>query len=121
MAPTGLVTWTRKLPANFLCLPTANTIWSRLITRKCGIHQNWCGPNDKVVETLDQIKTRVEAAVPRAQLQIIPNVSPAKQPSLLVNASHAGAVARWLRDDPQLKLDYASNVTGVDWLDTIVK
>ena len=34
---------------------------------------------------------------------------------------HALAVARFLRDDPQLRLDYASNVTGVDWLDTVIK
>ena len=25
------------------------------------------------------------------------------------------SVARWLRDDPELRLDYCSNVTGVDW------
>ena len=27
-------------------------------------------------------------------------------------------VARYLRDDAELRLDYCSNVTGVDWLDT---
>src|SRR5216683_2706787 len=73
------------------------------------------------VETLDQIKTRIAAAVPGAQLQIIPNDSPANQPSLLVDCAHARAVAQFLRDDPQLRLDYASNVTGVDWPDTILK
>ena len=26
-----------------------------------------------------------------------------------------------LRDDPALRLDYASNVTGMDWLDTVVQ
>jgi len=73
------------------------------------------------VETLEQIKTRLETAVPGAHLEIIPNDSPAKQPSLLVDPAHAQAVARFLRDDPQLQLDYASNVTGVDWLDSILK
>ena len=34
---------------------------------------------------------------------------------------HASAVARFLRDDPALRLDYCSNVTGVDWLDRTVK
>jgi NADH-quinone oxidoreductase subunit C len=68
------------------------------------------------VETLEQIKTRAEAAVPGAILQIIPNDSPASQSSLLVDAAHAGAFARFLRDDPELRLDYCSNVTGVDWL-----
>src|SRR6185437_7735902 len=27
-------------------------------------------------------------------------------------------IAKFLRDDPGLHLDYCSNVTGVDWLDT---
>jgi NADH-quinone oxidoreductase subunit C len=73
------------------------------------------------VETLDQIKTRITAAVPGAQLQIIPNDSPANQPSLLVDCAHARAVAQFLRDDPKLRLDYASNVTGVDWPDRVEK
>lgn len=73
------------------------------------------------MEALEQIKTRLEAAIPGARLEIIPNDSPARQPSLLVDADHALAVARFLRDDPQLQLDYASNVTGVDWLDAVLK
>jgi NADH-quinone oxidoreductase subunit C len=74
-----------------------------------------------LVESLDQIQSRLQAAVPGAQLQIIPNDSPANQPSLLVDGAHAAVVARFLRDDPQLRLDYASNVTGVDWLDRVEK
>jgi len=73
------------------------------------------------METLEQIKARVEAAVPGAQLQIVPNDSPANQHSLLVDAGHALAVATFLRDDPRLRLDYCSNVTGVDWLDAVLK
>jgi NADH-quinone oxidoreductase subunit C len=73
------------------------------------------------VETLEQIKARTEAAVTGVRLEIIANDCPAKQPSLLVDVAHALAVARFLRDDPQLRLDYASNVTGVDWLDTVLK
>src|SRR5436309_3932149 len=73
------------------------------------------------METLEQIKIRLEAAVPGTQLQIIPNDSPSNQPSLLVDAAHAFAVAKFLRDDPQLRLDYCSNVTGVDWLDAVLK
>ena len=73
------------------------------------------------METLDQVKIRLEAAVPGARLEIIPNDSPAKQPSLLVDAGHALGVARFLRDDPQLQFDHASNVTGVDWMDNILK
>jgi NADH-quinone oxidoreductase subunit C len=73
------------------------------------------------VETLEQIKARLETAVPGVGVEIIPNDSPAKQPSLLVDVEHAEAAARFLRDDPQLRLDHASNVTGVDWLDTVLK
>ena len=73
------------------------------------------------METLDQIKSRIEAAVAGAQVQIVSNDSPANQPSLLVDSAYALAVALFLRDDPQLRLDYASNVTGVDWLDKATK
>jgi len=73
------------------------------------------------VETLEQIKARTEVAIPGARVEIIPNDSPSGQRSLLVDNGHATAVATFLRDDPQLRLDYASNVTGVDWLDTILK
>ena len=73
------------------------------------------------MESLEQIKSWAEAAVPGAGLAIVPNPSPANQPSLLIDPAHAPAVARFLRDDPRLRFDYASNVTGVDWLDTVVK
>ncbi|HLH56671.1 MAG TPA: NADH-quinone oxidoreductase subunit C [Verrucomicrobiae bacterium] len=73
------------------------------------------------METLEQIKARAEAAVPGARLEIIRNGSPSEQHSLLARSEHALEVARFLRDDPALRLDYASNVTGVDWLDTVVK
>jgi NADH-quinone oxidoreductase subunit C len=68
-----------------------------------------------MMELLEQIKSRVEAAVSGVKLQIIANDSPSAQLSLLLDNEHAAAVARFLRDDPQLRLDYCSNVTGVDW------
>ncbi len=74
-----------------------------------------------MLEPLEQIKARIEAAISGARLEIIVNGSPSGQHSLLVDNAHAPAVARFLRDDPALRLDYASNVTGVDWLDTVVK
>jgi NADH-quinone oxidoreductase subunit C len=73
------------------------------------------------VETLEQIKGRVEAAVPGASLEVVPNKNPAGKLSLLVDNVHALAVAKFLRDDPSLRLDYASNVTGIDWLDAVVQ
>ena len=67
--------------------------------------------------SLEQIQSRIEAAVPGARLEIIANASPSGQRSLLVDNAHALAVAQFLRDDPEFRLDYCSNVTGVDWLD----
>ncbi len=73
------------------------------------------------METLDQIKSRLTHALPGVRLEIIPNESPSGQRSLLVDSEHARAVAQWLRDDPELCLDYCSNVTGVDWLEAVGK
>ena len=55
--------------------------------------------------------------MPGAQLAIVQNGSPSAQHSLAVDAAHAVAAARFLRDDAGLQLDFCSNVTGVDWLD----
>jgi len=73
------------------------------------------------VLTLEEIASRAAVAVPGARLEILPNPSPSAQHSLLVDAQHAVAVACWLRTAPELRLDYASNVTGVDWLDATEK
>jgi NADH-quinone oxidoreductase subunit C len=73
------------------------------------------------VEALEQIKARVEAAVPGTKIDIVPNPGPASQPSLLIDKEHAPAIAKFLRDDSALCLDFCSNVTGVDWLDRVVK
>jgi NADH-quinone oxidoreductase subunit C len=67
---------------------------------------------------LEKIKSDVEAAIPGCLLQLVVNNSPSGQHSLLLNPEHAFKVAKFLRDDPELRLDYCSNVTGVDWLDT---
>ena len=73
------------------------------------------------MESLEQIKSAIEAGVPGVRLEIIPNPGPAAQPSLWVDNDHALPVARFLREDPRFRLDYASNVTGVDWPETVVK
>jgi NADH-quinone oxidoreductase subunit C len=67
------------------------------------------------VETPDQIKARIEGGVIGAQATVIANESPSGQTSLLIDNEHAFAVAKFLRDDATLALDYCSNVTGVDW------
>lgn len=67
------------------------------------------------METLEQIKLRLEVAIPGVGVELIPNGALATQPSLLVSGVHAFAVAKFLRNDSELQLDYCSNVTGVDW------
>jgi len=69
---------------------------------------------------LEKIKSDIEAAVPGCLLEIIPNGSPSGQHSLLIAPSCAVEVARFLRDSPEFRLDYCSNVSGIDWLDTDV-
>ena len=73
------------------------------------------------MESSDEIKARAEAAMPGAKIDIVSNPGPANQPSLLIDNGHAAAIARFLRDDPTLRLDFCSNATGVDWLDRTVK
>src|SRR6266436_2381726 len=73
------------------------------------------------MESLEEIKARIEAAVPGAKIDVVVNPGPANQPSLLIDNEHAPAIAKFLRDDSTLRLDFCSNVTGVDWLDRVAK
>jgi NADH-quinone oxidoreductase subunit C len=70
---------------------------------------------------LEQIKSRIETTVPVARIEVIRNDSPCAQHSLLLDNEYAVAVAKFLRDDSELRLDYCSNATGVDWPETILK
>jgi NADH-quinone oxidoreductase subunit C len=49
---------------------------------------------------------------------VIANGSPSAQHSLLLDHEHARAAAEFLRDHAELRLDFCSLVTGVDWPDT---
>ena len=73
------------------------------------------------METLEQIKSRITHALPGARVEIIPNDSPSAQRSLLVDVAHGVAVGNFLRDDVELRLDYCSNATGIDWPEAVVK
>jgi NADH-quinone oxidoreductase subunit C len=73
------------------------------------------------VESLEEIKARIEAALPGTKIDMVTNGGPSHQHSLRVDNEHACDVAKWLRDDPALRLDFCSNVTGVDWLDRTAK
>jgi NADH-quinone oxidoreductase subunit C len=69
------------------------------------------------LKPVEEIKAAIEASLPGAGVTVIPNASPSGQHSLLLDPRTAFDVARFLRDDPELALDFLSNVTGVDYLD----
>ncbi len=71
------------------------------------------------MKTVEEIKTAIEAAVPGAGVEIVSNPSPSGQHSLRLVPECALVVAKFLRDDAELKLDYLSNATGVDWTDSL--
>ena len=73
------------------------------------------------METLEQIKLRFEKIEPQTKIDILANECAAGERSLLVEPARAFAVAKFLRDDAQLRLDYCSNVTGIDWPEMTVK
>ncbi len=69
------------------------------------------------MKTVEEIKAAIETAVPGAQVEIVRNPGPSAQHSLRIGHEFAVQVATFLQDDPELALDFLSNVTGVDWPD----
>lgn len=69
------------------------------------------------MESLEQIRDRLLARFPGAAVTLVTNPGAAAEHSLLLDAAHGAEIARFLRDDPALQLDYCSNATGVDWPD----
>jgi NADH-quinone oxidoreductase subunit C len=67
------------------------------------------------LETLEQLRERLLARFPGATVSLVTNAGTAAQHSLHLGNEHARAIAHFLRDDPALRLDFCSNVTGVDW------
>jgi NADH-quinone oxidoreductase subunit C len=62
--------------------------------------------------TLNDIRTRLQAAIPGCQVELVVNGSPSAQNSLLIDRQHGLEAARILRG---WELDFCSNVTAVDW------
>jgi NADH-quinone oxidoreductase subunit C len=70
------------------------------------------------VETIEQLRDRLVAAFPAPDaVTLVTNPGPAAQHSLLLAHAQAREIARFLRDDPALRLDFCSNVSGIDWPD----
>jgi NADH-quinone oxidoreductase subunit C len=86
----------------------------------CPLGAQATGLCSDMMESLEQIKSRIESAVAGAKIDIVPNASPSQQSSLLIDNEHAREIAKFLRDDPALRFDFCSNATGVDWLDRVV-
>lgn len=68
-----------------------------------------------LMETIEQTSDRLLARFPAAEVTLLTNPGAAAQHSLILGAAQAREIALFLRDDPALKLDFCSNVTGVDW------
>jgi NADH-quinone oxidoreductase subunit C len=69
------------------------------------------------LKTVEEIKAAIEAAVPGASVEFVPNPGAAAQHSLRLGHESAVAVATFLRDDAELAFDFLSNVSGIDWPD----
>src|SRR5580698_10181977 len=104
-------------PASSLFRNTARMIWIRLTIRVCGEFSTTKMHARQGRAMLEKIKTDIETAVPGCRVEIVPNGSPSGQRSLLLQHEYAVEIARFLRDSTELRLDYCSNVSGVDWLD----
>lgn len=69
------------------------------------------------LEQLQQLRDRLAARFGAGAVTLVTNPGPAAQHSLLLASHAARDIARFLRDDPALRLDYCSNASGVDWPD----
>ena len=64
---------------------------------------------------LESLRSEIESKFPGSVLELLTNPSPCAEHSLVLAPAHAVEVATWLRDAPDLRFDYCSNVTGIDW------
>jgi NADH-quinone oxidoreductase subunit C len=71
------------------------------------------------VNTIEEIRSLILEAIPQAAepgaVVVIQNPSPSGQHSLKLKPELAQEIARFLRDSAELRFDFLSNVTGVDW------
>jgi len=70
-----------------------------------------------IVLTPETVLARIQTALPGARVELVNNPSPCGQHSIVVHCEDALQVAEFLKNDPELLLDFASNVSGVDYPD----
>lgn len=73
-------------------------------------------PASQPMELLERVRAQLATVFPTAEVEWVSNGSAAGQPSLALGRDCARGIAEFLRDDAAFRLDYCSNVTGVDWL-----
>jgi NADH-quinone oxidoreductase subunit C len=73
------------------------------------------------MKSVEEIKSLIERNVPGARVELLPNGMTGACPSLLLEKDRALEVAMFLRDTPDLRFDFASNVTGVDWVERVTR
>jgi NADH-quinone oxidoreductase subunit C len=65
----------------------------------------------------EAVRAALVGAIEGIEVDVLENGSPSGQHSLVLGHAHALEAARFLRDSANLRLDFCSNVTGVDWPD----
>lgn len=65
----------------------------------------------------EAIRAALEAGIPGCEVAVVENGSPSEQHSLLLGHEHAVEAAKFLREHAEFRMDFCSNVTGVDWPD----
>ena len=65
----------------------------------------------------EAVRAALVAAIEGCEVTVVPNESPSGQHSLVLGHAHAVEAAMFLRDNSELRFDFCSNMTGVDWPD----
>jgi len=65
----------------------------------------------------EAVRAALVAAIPGCEVTVLENGSVSGQHSLVLGHEHAVEAAKFLRDNAELRLDFCSNMTGVDWPD----
>lgn len=74
-----------------------------------------------MMESLEQLVARMSTALPGIEVTLVANEAPSAQVSLLVASKDGRRAAEFFKLDPLLRLDFLSNLTGVDWPETVTK
>ncbi len=74
-----------------------------------------------MMESLEALVSRMASVLPAIDVSLVPNEAPGGPSSLRVAPQDGRRAAEFFKSDPGLRLDYLSNLTGVDWPDRVTK